>query len=172
VLKKNVSKALNDQWNAEYYSAYLYLAMSAYAEKAGFKGAAHWLFVQGREEMAHGTHIFRYLQDRGEDIVFSDIKAVTASYKDMKEVFAGVVAHEKHVTDLIDGVADIAMSEKDHATYNFILWYVNEQVEEVANAEEILKKLNLIGNDTGLLYNLDAVLAQRLFVNPFPADEA
>ena len=168
MIKDTLVKALNDQVNAEYYSAYLYLTMSAYADRAGYKGIANWLRVQAKEEMAHGTHIHEHLLERGAAPVFSDVKAPPASYGSLKEVFEKVLAHERHVTELIHKIASLAVSEGDHASYNFILWYVNEQIEEEADAEDLCTKFNRIGDNPGQIYNLDAVLGARQFTAPFP----
>jgi ferritin len=172
MIKETLVKALSDQVNAEYYSAYLYLAMSAYVDRAGYKGIANWLFVQAKEETAHGTHIYRHLLERGAVPSFPDIKAPPVSYGSIKEVFEKVLAHERHVTDLINRIASLALSENDHATHNFIMWYVNEQVEEEANADELLAKLNNSGGNPGLLYSIDAELGQRQFTDPFPKTTA
>ena len=167
MIKDVLAKALSDQVNAEYYSAYLYLTMSAYADRLGYKGAANWLFVQAREETAHGTHIYQYLLDRGVVPSFSDIKAPQGSYGNLKDIFEKVLSHERHVTELVNNIATLAQSEKDHAAYDFITWFVNEQVEEEANADELVVKLNNIGGNSGLLYFLDAELGARQFVDPF-----
>lgn len=169
-MKANVLKALNEQWNAEYYSAYLYMAMSAYAEQAGFKGTAHWLLEQAREEAAHGERIYEHILERGETPVFSDIKAPPVKYESLKDVFAKVAEHEKRVTGMIDAIANLAQDERDHATYHFIMWFVDEQIEEVSEAEDLLGKITLIGDNPGPLLSLDAVLAQRKFQNPFRED--
>jgi ferritin len=161
MLKANVLKALNEQVNAEYYSAYLYLAMSAYADGAGFKGASGWLYKQAHEEASHATKILKYILEQGGKAKLTDIKADTTSYKSLNEVFAKVAGHEKHVTELVDAIADLAQKEHDHATYSFILWLVNEQVEEVATADDILSKITAVGDNLGLLYSFDAVLAKR-----------
>ena len=87
----------------------------------------------------------------------------------MQVIFEKTLEHEQYVTTRIDAIASLAQQEKDHATYNFIMWYVNEQVEEESNVNEILSKVKLIGDNLGLLYNLDAELALRTFVDPFPA---
>lgn len=167
MIKDSLVKALNDQLNAEYYSAYLYLSMSSYAEHAGFKGIAHWLFIQAREEMAHGTHIYHHILERGALPVLGDIKAPEASYSGIKELFEKTLAHERHVSELISRIATLAQEEKDHATYHFIMWYVDEQVEEEAAAEDILNRINLTGNNTALLYHLDSAFAARTFTDPF-----
>jgi len=167
MLKTSLSSVLSEQVNAEYHSAYLYLTMSSYADRAGFKGIANWFFVQAQEEMAHGTHIYQHLLERGATPAFADIKVPETEFKSIEEVFAKTLVHEQHVTELINNIATIALRENDHATYNFILWYVNEQIEEEATADELLTKVRLIGDNTAMLYNLDAELSTRVFNNPF-----
>jgi ferritin len=169
MIKDKVTKALSDQVNAEYYSAYLYLAMSAYADRVGYKGVANWLYVQAQEEMAHGTHIYQHILERGASPTFAEIAVPPTSFTDIKDIFEKVLTHERHVTELINNIATIAMQENDHASYNFIMWYVNEQVEEESTADEILAKVNFAGDSPNLLYNIDAELATRTFVDPFAA---
>ena len=169
MLSKTLTKVLNNQINAEYYSAYLYLSMSAFAENAALKGTANWLFVQAQEEMAHGIHIYQYVLDRGAVPSFAAIAQPPASFTGIDDVFAQVLAHEKKVTKSLNTIATLAMQENDHACYQFIMWYVNEQVEEEANAADIIGKLTMIDGDTRALLTLDTELAARVFVNPFPA---
>ena len=169
MLSENLTKALSEQVNAEYHSAYLYLAMSAAAEQYGLKGTANWLFVQAQEEMAHGTNIYKYILDRGAAPSFTAIQQPPASFRDANEIFEATLAHEQKVTQRINAIATLAMKESDHACYQFMMWYVNEQVEEEANATAVLDKLRLIGDNKGLLLALDTELAARVFVNPFPA---
>jgi ferritin len=166
-IKENIAQVLSEQAGAEYYSAYLYLSMAAYADHEGFKGIANWLFVQAKEEMAHGSHIYQYLLERGASPGFGEIKAPPASYGSIRELFEKVLAHEQWVTGRINDIATLAEQEQDHATYQFISWYVNEQVEEEASAGELLTKVRLIDGQPGLLYNLDAALASRVFTDPF-----
>jgi ferritin len=167
MIKDSLVKALSEQVNAEYYSAYLYLAMSAYADRAGYKGIANWLFIQAQEEMAHGTHLYQYILERGAAPSFKEIKAPEISFNSIKEVFEKTLAHERYVSGLISGIATLAQEEKDHATYNFIMWYVNEQVEEESTADEILSTINLAGGHPGLLFDLDGKLGARTFTDPF-----
>ncbi|MCL1937541.1 MAG: ferritin [Candidatus Azobacteroides sp.] len=167
MIKEVVSKALSEQVNAEYYSAYLYLSMSAYADRAGFKGVAKWLFVQAQEEMAHGTHIYQHILERGTAPSFAAIPVPPVTFESIQDVFEKVLKHEQQVTESIDHIASLAMRESDHATYQFILWYVDEQVEEEANADEVLSKIRLMGNNPSLLYSLDAKLGAREFSDPF-----
>jgi ferritin len=141
--------------------------MSAYADRAGFKGIANWLFVQAREETAHANRMCQYILERGASPSFADIKAPQLSLASITEVFEMTLSHEQHVSELINRTAALALGENDHAAYAFIHWYVNEQVEEEANAGEILAQARAIGNNTALFYQLDAKLAKREFADPF-----
>ncbi|MDR2211270.1 MAG: ferritin [Spirochaetaceae bacterium] len=172
MIKESLVNALSDQVNTEYYSAYLYLSMSAYADRAGFKGVAHWLFVQAQEEIAHGTHLYRHILDRGAAPSFGDIKTPQSSFASIKDLFDKILAHERQVTERIHRIASLAQSEQDHATYAFISWYINEQVEEEAQAEELAARAARIGDNPGLLYNLDSALAARTFTDPFAGEGA
>ncbi|MCL1932971.1 MAG: ferritin [Candidatus Azobacteroides sp.] len=167
MIKDVVLKTLSEQVNAEYYSAYFYLSMSAYADRAGFKGAAKWLFVQAQEETAHGTHIYQHILERGAAPAFAAISVPPVAFKSIQDVFEKVLQHEQHVTERINHIASVAMQENDHATYQFILWYVNEQIEEEATVDGILSKIRLIGDNLSILYSLDAELGTREFSDPF-----
>jgi len=170
MLSKKLLKALSDQINAEYYSAYLYLAMSAAADQMGLKGAANWMFAQSQEELAHGTRMYQYVLERGEAPAFAAIELPQAAFADINEIFKATLVHEQKVTKSINAIATLAMQESDHACYQFMMWFVNEQVEEEASASEILDKLKMIGDNKGLLLTLDNELGARVFVNPFPAN--
>ena len=169
MLSENLTNALSEQVNAEYYSAYLYLAMSAAADRLGLKGTANWLFAQAQEEMAHGTHIYKYILERGAVPSFGAIEKPPTAFTEISDIFEAALAHEKKVTQSINALATFAMQEFDHACYQFMIWFVNEQVEEEASATEILDKLRLIGENKGMLLTLDNELAARVFVNPFSA---
>jgi ferritin len=161
MIKENIAKAICDQANAEYYSAYLYQAMGAWADREGFKGVANWLFVQAREELEHGVKLFRHLLERGASPAFAEIKAPPSSWGSVKELFEKVLAHERGVSAAINKIADLAKNENDHATYGFIAWYVSEQVEEEANAEDLVSKFTMVGDNKGLILSLDSALAAR-----------
>jgi len=168
MLNESLFKALNDQMNVEMDSAYLYLAMSAYAEDAGFKGVANWLYMQMREETAHAINMYQYILDRGSKPVLKTLAAPEPAYAGLKDVFEKTLAHEKMVSKRLNDIATLAMKENDHAAYQFIMWYVNEQVEEEASACDILVKLEMIGENKGLQLAMDKELATRTYINPFP----
>ena len=170
MLSEKLTNALSDQVNWELYSSYLYLSMSSYAEDKGFKGVANWLFVQAKEEMAHAIHMYQHILERGAVPRLAAIKAPEESFDSLMDVFEKVYAHELKVTERINNIATLALQENDHACYQFIMWYVNEQVEEEDNDTDILARLELIGDNKGHLVNLDNEMAARVYVNPFPTD--
>ncbi|MBC7115269.1 MAG: ferritin [Archaeoglobi archaeon] len=162
-MKERVLESLNRQINAELYSAYLYLSMSAYFESEGLKGFANWMRVQAQEELMHGMKIFDYVNERGGRVRLGSIEMPPSEWKSPLDVFESVLSHEKKVTSMINELVELAMEEKDYATYNFLQWFVAEQVEEEASAEEIRRQLELIGDDRRALLMIDRELAQRKF---------
>lgn len=168
MLKQDILKALSDQMNFELHSSYIYLGMSSYLDSIGFNGFSHWMHIQAQEEMAHAMHLYHYILQRGEQPEFKAIDKASNKFKNVLEVFEETLKHEQFITDSINKIASLALNQMDHATYQFIQWYVNEQVEEEANADLILQKLKHIGEDKGLTHILDQELKTRVFVHPFP----
>lgn len=161
MLKKSIEDALNKQLNAELYSSYLYLSMSAYCETVPLKGFAKWLRMQAEEEKAHGMKFFDYLIEAGGTVKLAKIDAPKTEWKSVGDVFNQVYEHEKKVTALINGLMDLAIKEKDYATQNFLGWFVKEQVEEEANASEIQAQIKMMGDIVGHLFWLDHELGKR-----------
>lgn len=169
MIKQVVSDAINAQINAEFYSAYLYLSMSAHFEHQGLPGFANWMRVQFEEEQFHALKFYDFVNERGGRVLLSTFETPKHDWNSIVEVFEDVLKHELHVTDLINNLVDIAIAEKDHASNSFFQWFVNEQVEEEANVEKILNQLKLIdGKGDGILM-LDKELATRVFVPPTTA---
>ncbi len=158
---KRMEKALNEQINKELYSAYIYLSMSAYFDKENFSGFAHWMKKQANEEIEHAMKIYHYIYERGGSVQLKAIDEPDLKWNSPLEVFEGAYEHEKHVTDLINKLVDLAIEEDDKATQVFLNWFVNEQVEEEASADEIVEKLKMIGDSAQGLIMLDKVLGQR-----------
>jgi ferritin len=166
MLKKTMEKALNQQINAELYSAYLYLSMSAHFQASNLKGFANWMRVQAMEEFTHADKFSTYVLDRGGRVVLTAIAGPPVTWKSPLAVFEETARHEQKVTALIDALVDLAIKEKDHATNNLLQWFVSEQVEEEANAQALAQQLKLIGEDGQGLLMLDRELAQRVFIPP------
>ncbi|HNX78678.1 MAG TPA: ferritin [Prolixibacteraceae bacterium] len=165
MLKEKVLKAINQQINNEYFSAYLYLSMSAWFQGKGLPGFANWMFIQYQEELTHGNKFFKYVHERGSQVVLQPIAQVETEFSDIIEVFEKTLKHEQFVTESINKIQDIAIAESDHATQSFLKWFIDEQVEEEANGQEILDTLKLINGQGNGIFMLDRELRQRVFVD-------
>lgn len=167
-MNPKVEKAINEQINAEFYSAYLYLSMSSWFDSAGLRGFAHWERVQEMEERDHALKFLDYLLSRGGKAVMEKIDAPPSVWTDAKDAFEAQLTHELKVTELINNLVNLSISEKDHATAQFLQWFVSEQVEEEENARTILDQLKMISQEkgVGLLYMLDKELAMRVYTPP------
>lgn len=166
MINPKVEKIIIDQVNKELYSAYFYLGMSAYFSNIGLLGFANWMRIQTQEEQAHGMLMYDYLINRGVNITLATIDAPPSDWENPLQVMEAVLKHEEYVTSLINEIISVAEEAKDRATMSYFNWFVDEQVEEEANAQDIISKLKLIGDDKSALYLLDKDLAARVFVAP------
>lgn len=166
MIKQKVEKEINKQINAEMWSGYLYLSMSSYFESIGLSGFANWMWIQAREEMSHAMRLYSHIIERGGRVILGEIDKVPVEWKSPQHVFEEVYKHEQKVTGLIEKLVDIAEKEKDRATYNMLQWFIDEQVEEEASADEILQRLKLVGKNGNGIFMLDRELAQRTFNPP------
>lgn len=162
----NMQAAINKQIQAEMYSANLYLSMAAYCEFKGLKGVANWLRVQYQEETAHALLLLDYLNERGGKVELKTIDAPPSDFGTLTDIFTEVLKHEQKVTDYINKLYEVAIAEKDFAAQIYLQWFINEQVEEEANASEILSKLEVIGNTGVDVLYLDKELSTRVYVAP------
>ena len=165
-MNEKIRKVLNEQINAELYSSYLYLSMASYFKRLNFDGFARWMEIQALEEVTHAMKFFNFVNERGGKVDLKAIEGPPTSWDSPLSAFEAVYTHEVKVTGLIYNLVNIATEEKDHATTNFLQWFINEQVEEETSADSIVQKLKLIGGDGGGLYLLDQELAQRVFTPP------
>lgn len=156
-----VQEVLNKQINAEFWSAYMYLAMSNWCEQEGLTGFANWMRVQYYEETEHAMKLIDYIHERQGVVALKPIEAVPTTYKSVLEVMEKTYEHECKVTEMIYKCVDVAEAEKDRATVSMLQWYVDEQVEEEASADTIVTNLRLIGDNKGALMQYDHVLKGR-----------
>ncbi len=163
MLKEEMVAALNIQMREEFYSSYLYLSMSGYFEQKGLKGFANWMFIQYKEETDHAVKFFNYLKSQSADIKLEAIKEPKHEWNSIPEVFHDTLKHEQYITSCINNLTDLAEKLKDRATYNFLQWFVDEQVEEEENVRDIIDQLNLIGDNKSALFLLDKDLSQRVY---------
>jgi len=168
MLSDKVQEALNKQMNAELYSGYLYVAMSAYFEDADLPGFAHWMRAQAQEELLHAMKFYHYIVDKDGRARMMAIEQPPLEWASPLAVFQHAYEHEQKVTGLINALVDLAVAERDHATNAFLQWFVTEQVEEEASAKAVVQQLKLVGDSGQGLLLLDRELAARvpLFVLP------
>ncbi len=163
MISNKLEKELNKQMNAELYSAYLYLSMSAYLAEKNLNGFSHWMKLQFEEEQAHAMKFFQYILDRGGKVSLEKINEPKSSWDGIIDLFENVLKHEENVTSLINNLVNVAIEEKDHATVTLLQWYVSEQVEEEATVSDILNQLKLIEGKGSGLFMLDREAKTRSF---------
>lgn len=168
MMSRDLYKTINDQINAELWSAYLYLSMSMDCEAKGYKGIANWFYVQFQEEQAHARIFMNYLNSRGEKVELLPIAEVKTEWDAVLDMFKDTFNHEQKVTSMINNIAAIAEQDRDYATVNRIAWFIDEQVEEEESAREMISTFEAVeGNKYGM-YMLDKELATRAYVAPSP----
>ena len=165
MVSKKLETAINNQINAELWSAYLYLSMSAHFSNKGLPGFANWFMVQFHEEQDHALKFMNYLIAKGNKVELQPIKEVDTSWETVISAFEVTLNHERVVTALINDLVSIARSENDYATENMLQWYVNEQVEEEESAQTMIDALKLIGESGLGIYTMDKELAQRKYTS-------
>ena len=165
-MNARLSQAFSEQINKEFYSAFLYMAMSDWFTQKGLKGAAHWTYVQYQEEMIHGQALYHYLHARNEKVQLAVIADPSGEWDTPLGVFRHILAHENTVTESIGNLATLAMQTGDHAAYIFLQWFVSEQVEEEGSDTEVIDKLVLADNNPNAMLTIDSQLAARVFAAP------
>lgn len=161
MITKNVEKALNEQIKKEEDSSRLYLAMASWAERAGYPGAADWLYAQTEEERMHMLKLVHYLNDRGGNAVIPELNAPEASFKSLLYVFQNVLKHEEFISASINGLYAVCVKEKDFTTANYLQWYITEQIEEESTVRNILDQIRLAGTEKGGLFLMDKEFEAR-----------
>ena len=169
MLNKKMNDALNEQVNAEWYSAYLYLSMEAYFESINLPGFANWMRAQIQEESMHAMKIYDFVNERGGRVLLKSIEQPPTEWESPLAAFEATYKHEQKVTGLINDLVNLAIEENDHASNTFLQWFVNEQVEEEASVNEVVQKLKMINNAPGGQFLIDRELGQRVFTPP-PAE--
>jgi len=160
-MKDSVLQILNDQIREELYSAYLYLAASAYCEQIPLPGFAHYLRVQSKEEVAHAMKIYEFIIDRGDRVVLQPIEAPGRDFGTPLQIAEKALEHERHITGCIEKIYALAVQEADYPTQVLMQWFINEQVEEEKDAALLVDRLKMIGEHSGAILTLDMVLARR-----------
>ena len=171
MISEKMQKALNEQVNAEFYSAYLYLSMGAYFEAMNLPGFATWMRCQSQEELVHAAKIFTHINERAGRVTLRAIESPPAEWHSPLNAFEAAYAHEQKVTGKINKLVDLAISESDHASNIFLQWFVTEQIEEEMSADDVVQKLKRAGDSSDALLMLDREMGARIFTMPAASAE-
>jgi ferritin len=162
-MDKKLEKSLNEQLNFELYSSYIYLSMQSYLKSLDLNGFANWMDVQVKEELTHMLKFYDFLHNRSVEVEFDAVSKPQHKWDSPLAVFEHALKHEKIVTKRINDLMNQATKAGDHATINFLQWFVGEQVEEEANVSSVIRQIKLVGKS---LFMLDRELGQRVFTPP------
>nr|WP_297591850.1 ferritin [Nitrosopumilus sp.] len=168
-LSPKIKKALNDQILLEASASNSYLAMATWCEVTGYQGAANYFYAQSDEERTHMLKIVHFLNDLGATATIPAIKAPVSSYKSLETLIKTALKNEQAVTKAIHKIVEMTQKEKDHSTYAFLEWFVNEQVQEETKFETILQKFDLLGRDKLGINEIDKYLASEATTTNEPA---
>jgi ferritin len=160
-IKKEMQDAINDQIQAELFSAYLYLSMASWLDNEDLPGFSNWMRCQYMEETMHAMKFFNFLNERGGRAELKAIEGPDITWNSYVEAFEAVVKHEEYISERINKLVTLSRKLEDYATESFLMWYVDEQVEEEDSANEILSKVKRIKTDSNGLFMLDKELAGR-----------
>ena len=168
MISQRLHTAINDQINAELWSAYLYLSMSMDAEAKGYKGVANWFYIQWLEEQDHARILMNYLNSRDAKVTLKPIEKVQTEWNSVLEMYQQTLEHEQVVTSLINNLATIAAEDKDFASSNMLVWFVDEQIEEEESAREMIFAAESVDGNKYGMYQLDKELATRTYTQASP----
>ncbi|OXS62355.1 ferritin [Cohnella sp. CIP 111063] len=166
MINETLSKALNDQLNYELYSSHVYLAIAAYCSGESLDGFANFFTVQAEEEKFHAMKIYKYLNDRGIRVTLSGMDTPNNEYSSVLDAYEHAYEHEQEVTRRIYHLSDLALNDREHATIQFLKWFIDEQVEEESMFDTIINKLKRIDKDSNAFFMMDAEFAARTFTPP------
>lgn len=166
MLTKEMEQLINDQFNKELYSVNLYLSMSSYFKSRDLDGFAHFFRIQAQEEQMHAMKQFDYIHQVDGVITMQAVDAPPHVFESIQQVFELSLAHERLVTKSIYNIVEQSLKDKDFATHAFFQWFITEQVEEEATVKTLIKKIQMIGDNSSSLYLLNDELLKRPAVIP------
>ena len=160
MLGKAIQDAMNEQINNELYSAYQYLAMSAYCESANYPDFARWMRDRSQEETEHALKFYDFILDRGGHVVLQAIEQPVNEFGSSPEIFEQALEHERKATAMINDLYALAVREKDYLSQTFLQWFVTEQVEEEKNVRKLVQTLKIVGEGSEALFLLGRELGK------------
>ncbi len=166
MIPKRMEEAFNQQIKHELESAYLYLAMAAYFDSAGFEGMGRWMRAQVQEEVTHAMRFYKHIIERGGSVKLEPLSVLAHTWDSPRQAFEAAYEHEKFITSKINELVKLAQAEGDYAANSLLQWFVDEQVEEEASTSKIAQELKLVDGDSRGILMIDRELGQRTFILP------
>jgi len=164
MIPAKISEAFGEQIKHELESAYIYLSMAAYFDAEGFDGMGRWMRAQVQEEVTHAMRFYKHIIERGGHVTLHPLAMPPQEWKSPLAAFEAAYKHEQFITAKIDGLVKLSQAEGDHGSTTLLQWFVDEQVEEEANASKIVQDLRLVGNEGRGILMIDRELGRRNFV--------
>jgi len=165
-MNDKIAALLNEQINKELYSAYLYLDIANFYDEQDLDGYANYYTIQAQEERDHALLFLKYMQTNGLKVTFEAIAKPDKVFKEVIDPLVAAAEHERYVTALINAIYHEAHEAKDYRTMKFLDWFVDEQMEEEDNADTMVSRYKLFGQDPKGLYLLDQEYAARVYTAP------
>lgn len=171
MLSDTIEEKLNQQSSKEFAASNNYLAKASWCEVEGYEGAAKYFYAQSDEERMHGLKLFHYINGLEGKAIAPKISQPPLEFDSFKALFEESLKQEQETTKSIHELVQFSLEEKDYGTYNFMHWYLDEQVEEENKFRSILDKFKIIGDDRSGLYLLDKDLGAGAGVDDAPTQE-
>jgi len=157
-LSSTIEEILNQQMTKEAHASQIYLSYAAWADNAGYEGISNFLFRHAQEERNHMMKILEFILKRGGKVKVTAIPAPHADPASVNDCFKKVFESEVDNTTAIYKIVKMSLEEQDWATWNFMQWFVKEQIEEETMALDLLSKIKIAGGEKAngdALYTLD-----------------
>ena len=158
--------SINHHINAEFYSSYLYLSMSIFCDASDLPGFAHWMRIQSHEEYNHAIRLVDYIEDRDGRVALLPIQQPPVEFDSVDHIMQETLAHEQHVSALINDLYRVAVTEGDYATQIMLQWFINEQVEEEKAVRDVIASLRMVNGRSDALLLLDREMGSRAAATP------
>ena len=160
-LDEQLAERLNEHVSFEARSAFSYFAMASWAEVRGLTGFAQWFRGEAAGEIAHMEQFVSHLNDRGFQATFGELPAPANEWESIAAVFESVVALEHDLSRRIEELIEVSHDRRDHFTGSFLQGFVPQQIADVAEADEILDRLRLVGNEGRSIILIDQELSAK-----------
>lgn len=169
-MNQKVYDLINTQINKELYSAYLYMQIADFYADEGLDGYANYYMIQAAEERDHALIFRKYILENGQKPELLAIDQPDKSYEsgDYMTPLKDALTHEEYVTSLINAIYAAAEEENDYRAKQFLKWFIDEQMEEEDNANDMIAKMKVFGADKSGLFALNKEYATRVYTTPSP----